>query len=103
MIFLSGSYFAVFWCIIRPDGLVRGCGVGEARGRVSKKKEKQRKKQKKKLNKNESKKGKKEKKGNYLSSRPKNRPMYVLIKNVCSSVPSERHQLTLVLSTTEPY
>lgn len=63
MIFLSGSYFAVFWCIIRPDGLVRGCGVGEARGRVSKKKEKQRKKQKKKkLNKNESKKGKKEKK-----------------------------------------
>lgn len=63
MIFLSGSYFAVFWCIIRPDGLVRGCGVGEARGRVSKKKEKQRKKQKKKKIKQKRKqKGKKRKK-----------------------------------------
>lgn len=62
MIFLSGSYFAVFWCIIRPDGLVRGCGVGEARGRVSKKKEKQRKKQKKKIKQKRKQKGKKRKK-----------------------------------------
>lgn len=62
MIFLSGSYFAVFWCIIRPDGLVRGCGVGEARGRVSKKKKNKEKNKKKKIKQKRKQKGKKRKK-----------------------------------------